>query len=258
MTRISVYLGAAGVAALALGAGQATAACGTASLKGTYGIQLGGATSSGMPVAGLYLMKADGAGRVSGTGTQNKGGTVGKTTFSGTYNITSACVGTVQTETGDTLAFVLDNANTRLQIIEAASGDGVTSGAGFLQGTVACNLSGLNGTFGGSGIVPGSATAKPPTKPTSYVGQTTYNGKGGGTGNALLNVSGTILTGKSTVTYSVDSACFIASTVQTTFSFGSSVVGSSTSHAAGLLVNNGNQLLSIGTDATVSGGRAEK
>jgi hypothetical protein len=241
-----------------LGAGQATAACSTASLKGTFGIQIGGATSSGMPVAALYLLKADGAGFVSGTGIQNKGGTVVKTTFSGTYVITSACVGTVQPETGDTFAFVLDNANTRLQVIQAASGDGVTSGAGFLQGTVACNVGGLNGTFGGAGILPGSATAKPPTKPTAYVGQATYNGKGGGTGTVLLNASGTILTGKSTSTYSVDSACFITSTVQTTVSFGSSVVGSSTTHGASLLVNNGNQLLSISTDATVSGGRSEK
>ena len=252
MARIVFGLGAA---FLVLGAGQASAACSNASLKGTYGVQITGQTSSKMQVASLYLIKADGVGKITGSGVQNQGGSVTSVPVTATYKVTPACTGTVHTSGGDTLDFVLDGSNANLQIIQAGNGDGVAAGAGFLQGTVPCNPSGLNGTFGGSGIVGTTATSKP----VSFVGQTTYDGKGGATGAGVLNASGTILTTKATATYTVSPACFITATVKTTVSFGASVVATSTTHNAGLLVKDGSQLLTISTDpGSVNSGRGQK
>ena len=255
MVRIAFGLGATCAALMVLGAGQASAACSNASLKGTYGVQTSGQSGSGTPVAGLYLLKADGAGKITGTAMQNKGSGAVSKTVTATYQVTAACTGTIQS-TGDTLDFVLDNANTTFQIIDAASGDGPQAGAGFLQGTVPCNVSALSGTFGGAGtILPSS----PGGKLSAIVAQTTYNGKGGATGAGVLNNAGTILTTKSTATYTVTPACFVTATVKTTVSAGASVVTTTTTHNAGLVVANGNQLLTISTDSgSASTGRAQK
>jgi hypothetical protein len=254
MVRKSLGLGVACAAFLVFGSSQAFAACSNASLKGTYGVQISGQNKSKMPVVGLYLLKANGAGKITGTGIQNQGSGAVSKPVTATYKVTAACTGTIQSA-GDTLAFVLDNANASLQIIQTGSGDGTTAGAGFLQGTVPCNPSGLSGTFGGAGIIPGTATGKE----TAIVGQTTYNGKGSATGAGVVNASGTILATKSTVTYTVSPACFIAATIKTTVSSGATVVATSTTHNAGLLVSNGSELLTISTDpGSVSSGRLQK
>jgi len=255
MVRIAFGVGVACAASLALGAGLASAACSNASLKGTYGVLINGQDGSGMPVVGLFLLKADGAGKITGTGVQNKGSGAVTKAVTATYKVTPACTGTIQSS-GDTLDFVLDNANTAFQIISAGSGDGPEAGAGFLQGTVPCNVSALTGTFGGAGTIPPASASG---KLSALVAQSTYDGKGGATGAGVLNYSGTILTTKSTATYTVGPACFVSATVKTVVSSGSSVVSTTTTHNAGLVVANGNQLLTIGTDSGgVSSGRAQK
>jgi len=79
---------------------RAQTACSNATLSGTYGAQNQGyslqasdgtALPAPVPVTDIVLLTLDGAGNISRTGTQNKGGTIAPNDLSGTYAVNANC-----------------------------------------------------------------------------------------------------------------------------------------------------------------------
>jgi hypothetical protein len=243
--RFTAIIGLAALAVSAPCSGLASAGtCSKASLSGPYGLLLSGTNSSGQPVVAVYQLNANGAGKISGSGTQNANGTVATNNFTATYTINAACAGTLNISGGDTFDFVLDAANKHMEVMLAESGKGVKSGFAVAQGTQVCSASGLSGTFSGTSSTPASGSSGPST----VIAQSSYNGAGKSTATGTAATGSYLLGIKVTGTYSVDPNCFVAATGKATITVGGTVVATQTSHSLSIMVNGGAELLSIGTD----------
>ncbi len=74
------------VFATLFGTGNASASCSNATVLGVYG-SLGAGFEGGAPSADVIQYTADGAGHLTGTGTNSTNGVIGTGTFTGTYSV---------------------------------------------------------------------------------------------------------------------------------------------------------------------------
>jgi hypothetical protein len=214
--------------------GTPCAACTNASVTGVWGFQVG---------TGVGQFTADGSGHITaGSDTVNQNGTVITQTFTGSYSVAANCTGklTLNITGGGTVTakFVLDSANKGAYIIATTAG-AVAEGPGAVEGTVVCGLTGKKVTF--AALMLGKIIN---TGPIAYVAQVILDGKGTVSGSGTFDVNGTFHTGSITGTYAENSNC--TGTIQMT------PTGSSTLNFAFVVVNAGNELLLVDTDANAS------
>jgi len=246
-------IGSIGLVCLALASGSpAAASCSNASLNGVYGLLSGGFDGSGMPEDALLQITADGSGNITaGSATQSDNGSVDSFTFTGTYSITKTCTGAlILRDSGGTNHYniVLDPINKQFRFIQTDSGR-VASGTGVAEGAVVCTTTGgkpetFASTLTGTVLVTGTPL------PAAAMGRIVRDGSGGASSVTTVDVDGTISILKSKGTYTTNSNC--TGTSQFTDSGG-------TTHYATILVDGGDEILSLGTDAqSVVSGTAQR
>jgi len=243
--RISVHVLLFALAAL----GSASAAtCSKASLAGVVGFFSTGYDGPDMPGTSVGQMNFNGKGKVSGSWTHNNG-TATTLTFTGTYTVASNCTGSIvlNTSAGTTENdnFILDNANSGMQLIRTDASE-VKSGYAVAEGTVTCGLTGKKQSFAAN--VSGTTLS---LTALAYVGQVILDGKGNVSGSGTFNNNGTLATGALTGTYTESSNC--TGTMQVT------PAGGETSNLSFVVVNGGKELLVIQTDSgSIVSGNAQQ
>ncbi|HVI07590.1 MAG TPA: hypothetical protein VND65_04790 [Candidatus Binatia bacterium] len=219
----------------------AWAACSNASVSGTYGSLGDGTSPAGQPEANLFQFKLDpSAGKF--TGTDQTGALV-----SGTYQVASNCTITgTTTKGGTTHPFSALVTSTGLQSV--SGNPGATNGGFWVaQGSPTCTNAGVKGTFGlalrGTFLAGAEFTG-----PVILIGELGFrvdaNGDGVISGHMAGSENGTILTFSEEPvagSYTVDANC------KGTFRI--MPAGQSALNFSFVIVDSGNELLAIETDA---------
>ena len=223
----------------------ARAACSNASVNGTYGILSTGLNDSLQPASSLNQIKVDGLGHLAGTATKSINGSIVTYTFKGTYTIGTNCTGTAaftnQNNQTEHDKIYLNSANlsglyTGGFLIQTDSNH-VQSSIAMNQGAVTCTDLGLKHAYSFEATGTDLGTGQ-----VASAGRVTLNGTGGITGSATLSLAGTIHSSVAlNGSYTVNSDC--TGTASITLS------GFPTSHWNLVVVNGGQEMMAIQTDA---------
>jgi hypothetical protein len=233
---------------LAIATGTASATCSNSNVNGAYGFAVRGVSDpSGNPLATVGLFTADGTGNVGfGKVTQSNTGAVTTATFTGTYNISADCIGTLTTTDSNSITrhYFVVLSGMKADVVDLTETDaGLTmSGAAHPQGVGICGLTGKRTPFaehvtGVAGAVPEAIAGRVGTDGNGNITFGFAVSNLGGANHKLSKVSGT---------YTANSDC--TGSVQTTF-------GGATYNFNYVSVDGGRQYLMIETDAntTVAG-----
>jgi len=232
------------VFAIIAGAMPAHATCSNASLNGTFGQLFGLNPSAGFGTE-LAQLSFDGNGNMTESYkafVSNGGGAwhINSALLIGVYSVSSDCTGTLTTirpwdgTVSAQYTFAIQKGGQSLQMVNILSG--VETLSLVAQGSAACGLTGIKRTFAAdlSGFVAGSG-------PIGYVGQVILDGKGNMSGTMTVNLNGSVATAPITGSYTESANCLGTATIS------SSAFG--TLDFDFVVVNSGNQLLVIETDA---------
>lgn len=219
--------------------------CSNASLAGNYGFTISGGVQSGsfIPFAEAGSLSADGNGNVSGSATASQAGQIIPRTFNGTYTVNLDCTGIAALSdslgNSSNINFVILDNGREINFMEGDAG-AVISGVAKPQAS-GCTIATMNGGYGYA-VSGWTGTAD------AYVesGKVVSDGAGNLSLQATASQAGTIATGSSTGTYSVNSDC--TGTATFTDSFGSY-------HLNLVVVDSGREVQFIQTDSgiTISG-----
>ena len=222
----------------------ARAACGNASINGTYGILSTGLNGSLQPASSLNQIKVDGLGHLAGTATKSINGSIVTYTLKGTYTIGTNCTGTAaftnQNNQTEHVKIYLKSANlnglyTGGFMIQTDSNH-VESSIVLYQGAVTCTDLGLKHAYSFE------ATGTDQGEQVAVAGRVTLNGTGGITGSATLSLAGTIHSSVAlNGSYTVNSDCTGSASITPS--------GFPTSHWNLVAVNGGQEMMAIQTDA---------
>jgi hypothetical protein len=234
-----LIIGLAGSSALA-------ATCSYLNLNGVFGYVHGRPGALAVVVVGQLTL--DGQGNVkSASWTESENGFVTTGTTTGAYTISPSCSGTLTLENEDLglshFNIYLNLGNKMFQILQTDSGSN-QPGFGQAEGTVTCGVPGKEQflTTNLVGFVNGV--------PAETVGAVTLDGKGNISGTETFTTNGVIETLSVTGTYTENSNC--TGTWQIT------PTGGTPTHFNTVIVNSGNDLLLIQTDAgAVTAGNAQ-
>jgi hypothetical protein len=227
----------------------AGATCSNASLSGTYGFLHDGTDSNGTPfTAAVSQITFDSTtGTFTGETTASHDGVIATFSFSGTYAVASNCTGTGTPTGHNRFSFVVTSAGF-LAVEPFNHTTGVTSeGFGVKQGSPTCTNAGVKGSFGfeTTGVFLAGA---PATGPVAFIGELklTVNPSGEGviSGHVAGSEDGTILTFAEepvTGSYTVATDCRGRATI--------TPKGRSEMHFSLVVVDGGNEMLAIETDA---------
>ena len=217
----------------------ASATCSNATLVGNYGFTITGVNGSGLLMAAVGQLTADGKGNLTGIEALSDGGVVtSNIALTGTYSLKASCNGTsIITGNGSSASFNLVVVSNGAQIeMEKTVAGTAQYGYALAQGKATCTNAGIKNVFGFRG---GGYTA-PSMAPNSWDGQVKLDGLGNITGNESASFGGTIQSFSLTGTYTVSSNC----TGTAVFSG-----GGSQSNTFFVIVNGGQSLMQIETDA---------
>lgn len=232
--------------------GEATAilssACSNASLSGPYGFSLNGSDLSGSvasPFTIIGVSTYDGAGGFHEVGTTNAGGTVTQDTWTGTYSVNPDCTVTL-TGVSDTSGATWHDADIIVeggQELLAIGTDPQQMLYGVRQPVLAsgCSNASLKGSYGFSFI--GSDVSGPASVPLAIVGVATYDGAGGLHEVGSSNFNGSSGQDTWTGSYTVNPDCSVTL-------MGASDSTDMTWHDTDVLVDGGQEILTIGTDTS--------
>jgi hypothetical protein len=227
----------------------AWATCSKSSVSGVYGYLGGGTSSNGTPIATLLQLTFDpSTSSFSGPGTESYDGVIETGSVRGKYSVASNCTATgTVTIGGKTNSFsVVVTSTGGLKEVDRKTG-ATTGGLALAQGSPTCTNAGMEGSFGfqATGVLVAGA---PFTGPVILIGELslTVNSSGDGviSGHMSGSENGTILTfANETVTgsYSVSSGCTGTGTI--------TPKGESALNFAFVVVDGGNELMAIDTDA---------
>ena len=230
------------------------ATCSNASLSGTYGLLKGGTDRAGQPTTGVSQLTFDSTkGTYTGEDTSSHDGVITTVHVTGTYTVAPNCT-VAAIALGDNLAFVVTS--TGFLIVNQKTG--VTAeGFGVKQGSPTCTNAGVLGRFGfeTTGVFLAGA---PATGPVAFIGELklTVNPSGEGviSGHVAGSEDGTILTFAEepvTGSYWVAPDCRGGASI--------TPKGSSEMHFRFVVVDGGNEMLAIETDAdTVVSGTLQR
>jgi hypothetical protein len=179
---------------------QDTTAFALSSVKGPYAFQMAGQENGpGTRMVNVGAFTTDGNGNVTnGVLDSNSGGTIGSSTFSGTFSAdaNTATFGRLSMDVGGAaIVYIVSASRLLLMTTDTLAGE-VRA-----QSTTSFSASSLNGTSilyaSGQGSTAGDSSAT--------VGLLTFNGSGSGTYNNQSNDSGTTHTDSGSFTYTVSS-----------------------------------------------------
>lgn len=254
MSRIAVAIV---FASFALSSAASAATCSNASLSGTYGLLHGGTAVTGLPTRSLaqFTFDPSTATFVSLT-TASHDGVITTESVPGTYAVASNCTGRGTWELATMKAnfsFVVTSTGFFL----ATEFPGATQeGFAVKQGSPTCNNAGVTGSFGfeATGVFVAGA---PVTGPVAFVGELKLavnpSGEGVISGHVAGSEDGTILTFAEepvTGSYVIAADCRGIATI--------TPKGHSKMHFKLVVVNGGNEILAVQTDAnTVVSGTLE-
>lgn len=224
-------------------AGHAT--CTNASLKGTFGLLDRAAGTSGVGTE-IGQIVFDGIENVTTNTifviTGSSGWNLDTNMQSGTYSVSSNCVGTVSIINPDGsnaghFRFIIQSGKEAAQFIQLDAGTSSFEQTGFVvtQGNATCGLTGIQRTFAANlwGAVVG-------TGPVGYVGQVDLDGKGSISGSMTMNLNGAVSAASITGKYTESANCTGTATISSA-AFG-------TLNLNFVVVSSGNQLLLIEID----------
>jgi hypothetical protein len=230
------------------------ATCSNASLSGTYGLLKGGTDRAGQPTTGVSQLTFDSTkGTYTGEDTSSHDGVITTVPVTGAYTVASNCT-VAAIALGDNIAFVV----TSTGFFNVNQTTGVTAeGFGVKQGSPTCTNAGVLGRFGfeTTGVFLAGA---PATGPVAFIGELklTVNPSGEGviSGHVAGSEDGTILTFAEepvTGSYWVAPDCRGGASI--------TPKGSSEMHFRFVVVDGGNEMLAIETDAdTVVSGTLQR
>ncbi len=195
----------------ALSSARADEPCTLTTVTGPYVIATLGQEAGGYATT-LFLITSDGNGNLSGAGAESLNGTIStNVTASGAYTANSNCwfTATMTDSLGNIRNFagMISLKGKRIDGISADSGTNWQFTA-FRQHVTQCSLSSGAGYF-----VSEVQSPLTPSGSSTATQQWHINMKGSGTGSWVANVSGTIVQGTATATFSVNSDCTYTSTV---------------------------------------------
>jgi hypothetical protein len=239
------------LATFALSSAAWAAACSNASLSGTYGFLHDGTDSNGAPAAAAVTQITfdSTTGTFTGEQTASHDGVIATDSLSGTYAIGSNCTGT-GTPTGANRFALVVTSTGFLALHLFAEGFAVK------QGSPTCTNAGVEGSFGfeTTGVFLAGA---PSTGAVAFIGELKFtvnpSGEGVISGHLASSEDGTFQTfGEEPVTgsYQVGTDCRGTATI--------TPKGGSEMHFKLVVVDGGNKMLAIETDAnTVVSGTLE-
>jgi len=231
-------------------AGAAT--CSNASLSGSYGFLHLSTDSTGTPAsAAVSQITFDATtGTFTGESTTSHGGVIATEPLSGTYTVASNCVGTGTPAAGVPFSIVVTS-NGFLALHLLAEGFAVK------QGSATCSNAGVKGRFGfeATGV---DVAGAPATGAVAFIGELKFSvntsGDGVISGHIASSEDGTFLTFPQepvTGSYAVGADCRGRATI--------TPKGQSEMHFHFLVVDGGNEMLAIETDAgTVVSGTLQR
>ena len=243
------------VVALSSAAGAAT--CSNASLSGTYGLLHGGTAVTGLPTRSLAQFTFDSTtATFTSVTTASHNGVIATESVPGTYAVASNCTGKGTWELGTMKAkfsFVVTSTGFFLATqFPSATQEGVA----VKQGSPTCTNAGVEGSFGfqATGVFVAGA---PVTGPVAFIGELKLSVNASGDGVISGHVAGsedgmlfTFAEEPVTGSYSVDTDCRGRATI--------TPKGRPEMHFKFVVVNGGNEMLAIETDAnTVVSGTLE-
>jgi hypothetical protein len=245
------------LASFALSSAASAATCSNASLSGTYGLLHGGTAVTGLPTRSMAQFTFDSStGTFTSLTTASHDGVITTESVPGTYAIASNCTGKGTWDLAAMQAnfsFVVTSTGFFL----ATEFPGATQeGFGVKQDSPSCTNAGVAGSFGfqaTGALVAGS----PVTGPVAFIGELTMTVDPSGVGMISGRVSGSengtpFTFGEEPVTgsYTIDQDCRGTATI--------TPEGRPEMHFKLLVVNGGNEMLAIETDAhTIVSGTLE-
>ncbi len=235
------------------------ATCSNASLSGTYGFLHGGTDSLGTPATGLSQITFDSStGTYTGEDTASLDGVISTEPLAATYAVASNCTVSARVRIGGEPAVNISFVVTSTGFLFLFQKQGATSsGFGVKQGSPTCANAGVQGSFGFETTGTFLAGA-PATGPVDFIGELELavnpSGEGVISGHVAGSVDGTILTFADepvTGSYTVGTDCRGAASI--------TLNGGSEMHFSLVVVDGGNEMLAIETDAdTVVSGTLAK
>ena len=241
----------------ALSSAASAATCSNASLSGTYGLLHGGTAVTGLPTRSLAQFTFDSStATFTSLTTASHDGVITTESVPGTYAVAANCTGKGTWDLGTmnaNFSFVVTSTGFFL----ATEFPGATQeGFGVKQDSPTCTNAGVAGSFGfqATGVFVAGA---PVTGPVAFIGELKLtvdpSGEGVISGYVAGSEDGTIFTFAGepvTGSYSIDRDCRGTATI--------TPKGRSEMHFKLLVVNGGNEMLAIETDAnTVVSGTLE-
>jgi hypothetical protein len=229
------------LASVGLDSAAWAAKCSNASLSGTYGFLHDGTDSNGTPAtAAVSQLTFDSTtGTFTGETTASHGGVIVKNSLSGTYAVASNCTGTGNPTGGNPFSIVVTP--TGFLALHLFS-----EGFAVKQGSPTCTNAGVQGSFGFE--TSGEFLAGVPATAVAFIGELKLtvdpSGEGVIKGHLAASEDGTFRTfaeGPVTGSYRVGADCRGRATI--------TPKGLSEMHFSLVIVDGGNQMLAIETDA---------
>jgi hypothetical protein len=229
------------LASFTLSSAAWAAPCSNASLSGTYGFLHDGTDSNGAPAtAAVSQITFDStAGTFTVETTASHGGVIATEFVTGTYAVASNCTGTGNPTGAAPFSFVVTSTGFLAAHLFA-------DGYAVKQGSATCNNSGVTGSFGFE--TTGVFLAEAPDAGVVFIGQLKLtvglSGEGVISGHMASSEDGTFLTFADepvTGSYKVDADCRGTATI--------TPKGHAEMHFRLVIVNGGNEMLAIETDA---------
>ncbi len=185
--------------------------CALASVAGNYAVTTLGQQAGGYAAA-VFLMTSDGNGNLSGSGTESLNGTVfSNVTVAGTYTASYSCwfTATMTDSLGNISNFSGAIGQDGYELVGPSTDDGTqVQFIAYRLHATQCTSQSIAEKFGAQVQSPLTPSGSSTATQQWYIHKT-----GSGTASWVANVSGTIVQGTATATFSVNSDCTYTSTV---------------------------------------------